>query len=387
MFENRKKKISIIGAGNAGCISALYYYYYEGKKNCDLILYHDPTIPMERVGQGSTVPTSALIANAFGLNWNNNSIGATFKTGIMYEGWGKNKGNHFHEIDMNGMAMHFVPQKLSQLLLESGIVKVVEKNIKDPEKELDSDFIIDCRGRNNKNEEDYETLINPLNAVLLCNKPGSDLDLKYTRTVATPNGWTFVIPMCPESPSHNGAVGYLYNTNITSREDAEKNFLEMFDVEITNHINFKNYVAKNPVVDDRIFLNGNRLFFLEPLESTAIGAYLDVVRWSFDVLFVRNRTFNDASKGIKQYIEQIQNFILWHYQFGSKYDTPFWKYAKTLTFKDPDFNWMLKESRKFDQDDVMPPDYGGDPKSEHVNYAQWFFYSFKNWDYHMTQNI
>ena len=72
---------------------------------------------MERVGQGTSVPPCGLISNAFGLNWNNNPIAATFKSGIMYEGWSKNKSNHFHQIDMNAMAMHYVPQKLSQLLL------------------------------------------------------------------------------------------------------------------------------------------------------------------------------------------------------------------------------------------------------------------------------
>ena len=51
--------------------------------------------------------------------------------------------------------------------------------------------------------------------------------------------------------------------------------LDMFDVEITTHINYKNYVARNPIVDDKIFLNGNRLFFLEPLESTAAQAYVE----------------------------------------------------------------------------------------------------------------
>ena len=33
----------------------------------------------------------------------------------------------------------------------------------------------------------------------------------------------------------------------------------MFDVEITKHVHFHNYVAKEPVVDGRVFKNGNRL--------------------------------------------------------------------------------------------------------------------------------
>jgi hypothetical protein len=48
---------------------------------------------------------------------------------------------------------------------------------------------------------------------------------------------------------------------------------------------------------------------------------------------------------------------------------------------------MLKEAKRFSHGDVMPPDYGGDPTSEDINYAQWFLYSFKNWHTHMTENI
>ena len=33
----------------------------------------------------------------------------------------------------------------------------------------------------------------------------------------------------------------------TSQEEAEENFLNMFDVSITKHVQFKNYVAKEPV--------------------------------------------------------------------------------------------------------------------------------------------
>ena len=379
-------KVTVVGAGNAGCLTALHYGWYCRKApGVEVELIHNPEILPEKVGQATFLGPPRLLTAATNFNWYDNKIHATFKTGVVYEDWGKKNDRIFHPFFADRMAMHYCPAEMQESVLNSGHFKVTEGDVDDINN-IDADYVFDCRGKPTDFTE-YDELKNPLNACIL-GKPNWKVEENpWSRHVATPNGWTFVIPMCPESPSHNGAVGYLYNTNITSREDAEKNFLEMFDVEIINHINFKNYVAKNPVVDDRIFLNGNRLFFLEPLESTAIGAYLDVVRWSFDVLFVRNRTFNDASKGIKQYIEQIQNFILWHYQFGSKYDTPFWKYAKTLTFKDPDFNWMLKESRKFDQDDVMPPDYGGDPTSEDVNYAQWFLYSFKNWDYHMTQNI
>ena len=35
-------------------------------------------------------------------------------------------------------------------------------------------------------------------------------------------------------------------------------------------------------------------------------------------------------------MKQLENIILWHYQFGSKFDTPFWDYAKSLPFNPDD---------------------------------------------------
>ena len=137
-----------------------------------------------------------------------------------------------------------------------------------------------------------------------------------------------------KSPSFKYCVGYCYNSDITSQEEAEENFLNMFDVSVTKHVQFKNYVAKEPVIDNRIFLNGNRLFFLEPLESSSTQAYLEMARAVFDYYLQGRVSAVHVKEDIRRYIKKLQNFVLWHYQFGSKYDTPFWDYAKTLTFKD-----------------------------------------------------
>ena len=80
-------------------------------------------------------------------------------------------------------------------------------------------------------------------------------------------------------------------------------------------------------------------------------------------------------------MQQVQNFVLWHYQFGSKYDTPFWEYAKSLTFEDEEFNNFLEYSKI---SDCIPVSYGGSTK--HKFYATVTPYSFKNWNEGMTLN-
>ena len=368
-----KRKIAIIGAGNAGCISALHFYFYA-RDLFEIEIYHSPEKhPIERVGQGTILSPMTLITSFFGGNWyDNNNIGATFKTGIFYEGWGKSKDEFFHPFPMSNMSMHFVPQKLSNAVLTCGLFKVKEQTIDDPEKEIDADIIIDCRGKNNRDKDNYEPLINPLNSCLLYKKEGRDPNLIYTRSVTTPNGWTFVVPNI-DSVSY----GYLYNNNITSKEDATEDFLERFNLpEIDGDLTFENYIAKNICVGERTFLNGNRCGFLEPLEATALGFHEIVARTIWDCVH-REITADVANFNVRSEMFMIEKFVLWHYQFGSKYDTPFWKYAKSLPFKPDDkFNNMIETSKRLSYMDI---ENNWQSAVASNNYSQWSLFSFRNW--------
>ena len=342
-------KVSIVGGGNAGCIAALYLSWY--KKDLEVELIYNPDVPCERVGQASVLDPPKLLWSATGFNWYNNPIHATFKSGILYEGWGQSNEKLFHGFPAHSMAMHYCPWEMQKHVLNSGLFKVTEGDV-DP-KDVDADYVFDCRGKP-KDFSDYDDLINPTNAAILA-KPNWDTTKAFwSRHIATPDGWTFVIPTHSESPSHDYCVGYCYNSDITQKEVAEYNLLEMFDVEVTKHLKFKNYIAKNPIVDDRIFLNGNRLFFLEPLESSSVQAYVECARYFVDYIITKKEPIEQAAHSAKQYIRQLQNFVLWHYQFGSKYETPFWDYATKLSFRDKTFDAMVEYCKQTTKRDILP---------------------------------
>jgi len=370
----QKKRIAVIGAGNAGCITALHFYYH-GKDKYEIVLYHNPKeFAIERVGQGCNVHTTQLITHTIESNWyDRNYIDATFKKGILYEGWGKKQDKIFHSFPMSAMSMHYVPQKLSDTILKSGLFEVVERTIDDPEKDIDADFIFDCRGRHNRDKDNYEPLINPLNSCLLYKKDGKDVELDLTRTVATPNGWTFVIPNF-DSVSY----GYLYNDTITSTQAARHDFIERFNLpdDSATNISFENYVAKNLFVGERTILNGNRYSFLEPLEATSTGLYQSVCRYVWDYI-EGNMTKPESEYHIKRVVKQIETFILWHYQFGSKYDTPFWKYAKSLPFEpDSYLNEFIEKSKLESYFELeSKPRYDEDYYGE-----QWTYSTFRYWN-------
>ena len=366
------RKVSVVGGGNAGVFTALYLAWYGRDFNLEVELIYNPEIPPERVGQATLLDPPKLLWSATGFNWYNNPINATFKSGILYEGFGKVNDKVFHDFASDKMAMHYCPWEMQRHVLNSGLFKVIEGDV-DP-KNIDADLVFDCRGKP-KDYSNYEDIVNPTNACVLA-KPNWDTSKSlWSRHVATPDGWTFVIPTHSTSPSNDYCVGYCYNSNITSKEDAEKNMLEMFDVEVTKHVNYRNYVAKNCVIDDRIVLNGNRLFFLEPMESSSTQTYFEVVR------YVSNYGCKGLSNQVRQYIKYIQHFILWHYQFGSKYDTPFWNYAKSLRFIDPKFDSILKRSNELGFGDLkMDEEKDGVPL-----YGQWTPYAFKLWYEGMTK--
>lgn len=373
-------KIAIIGSGNAGCLTALHYGLYTRNSGVEIELIHTKDIPAEPVGQGTLTEPPELFWKALGFNWYNNPIYGTFKTGILYENWGSINEKVFHPFPSNNMAMHYSPSDMQEYVLKSSLFKVTEKEVENFD-DIDADYIFDCRGKP-KDFSDYNKLKSPVNSVIL-GKPKWDLSNQYwTRSVATPDGWCFVIPANIKSKAHDNCVGYLYNNEITSYKEAEDNFSNLFDVSVSRDFSFDNYVAKNPVIDNRIILSGNRFFFLEPLESTAVQAYLRWARLTFDVLITKARSFEDITLEFMKYIEQTQNFILWHYKFGSKYKSKFWDYAQSISLHDPELDNIINYCKNMNDFDILPQNYGG--ISNNQMYSHFYSYSIKNWYDGMT---
>ena len=125
------------------------------------------------------------------------------------------------------------------------------------------------------------------------------------------------------------SLGYLFNKDITNVVDAKKDFKKTFGVTNAKEFGFSQYVAKEPIIDNRVLLNGNRLFFLEPLEATAMGTYLQTARFYYDYMF-NNTSKYQTGLNIREYVNKVQNFILWHYASGSIYNSKFWTHAKNI---------------------------------------------------------
>ncbi len=318
-------KVSILGRGNAGCITAMYLAYFN--PDIELELLYDSNIKPVPTGQGTTLLFPNLLFHLFNYKIDDPNFKCTMKHGIMYEGWGKLNEKIFHDFALTSHSIHFHPAAFQDYVCSKLKKKIKMKEVDEhivSYDSLDSDFIIDCRGKPETLDDTYEMLNNPLNTALLANLPIKPDDVKWTRTIAHPNGWCFYIPL-----PHTTSLGYLYNSNITSEEEATKDFQERLGVGEVKKFPFEQYVKKQPVVNDRVMLNGNRLFFLEPLEATAMDTYYKCAVTFADYM---NKviTKQEATHTVNRHVRQVENFILWHYLNGSKYDTPFWSHATNM---------------------------------------------------------
>jgi len=365
-------KITIIGRGNAGSISAMHFGHFRKllKQKVEIELIYDSKILPVPTGQGTTLDFSQQLFQTFCADIVRNNFPFTIKTGTMYENFGKKHKEWLAPFPLGSYALHFEPTDFANFVCENLKInfQVKDENIENLDS-IDSDYIIDCRGKS-KSLENYDKLINPLNCALLANLPKKENDVLWTRAIAHKNGWCFYIPL-PEKTS----IGYLFNKDLCSVEDAENDFKKMFDLEKINRVfPFEQYLAKEPIIDDRVFLNGNRLFFLEPLEATAMASYIRASQYYFGYIF-EGVSKEETIRGLKDYVYKVQNFILWHYANGSAYDTPFWDYAKNLweNNQDKSTTEYIEIAKKMSSDDIE--------RSIHMNdvWAQWKLWNFKNW--------
>jgi|TARA_R100000005_G_C4972667_1_gene185113 hypothetical protein len=370
-------KIGVVGGGNGGLTVALTLLnetFERGKKggflnsaqDVEIEVYYDPNVPIEKVGQGSLINFVGLLSDVLGMNWYDNPIDATFKTGILYEGWGNQKDKFFHPFPFDSMSIHYSPSKLREYMIEKKVCKFIEQNVEDCN-DIDCDYVFDCRGTPTDFSY-YNMLKNPLNSVVLGQDNYRDPDQNWTRCSATPDGWCFGIP-------NKGftSYGYLYNDKYTTNEDAKANMKEMFGVDATDTLHFKNYLARKPIVNDKVILNGNRLMFIEPLEASSVETYhrwtLLVCEWIFD-----GRSKREILQDLVTDVEEVQNFVLWHYATGSKYATMFWSEAEEMARShsyDEVFFDFIREAKGSTMKDLVYDDGG--------TYAHWYATSFKNW--------
>jgi hypothetical protein len=356
-------KIGIIGSGNAAIISAIMSIHSCRSfqiRDPKITVFYDPNIPTEIVGQGTTLNVSDAIHRILDVDERpSNPVGITGKVGFLYRNWARDTDELLYKLGGNGMSYHYNPKLLRDHFLKSNLATFIEKNVTPEEIQSKFDLVFDCRGKSCNNWEEYDYLKSPVNCCLLGRNTNRDPSMIWTENIATPDGWCFRIPTLDGE-----SYGYVFNKDITSIEDAKSNFKKMFDLETFHVIEFKNYKRKKLYLNDKVVLNGNRYFFLEPLESTATPMYALIANFAVRRLILK-RSIDFIEKTCHEFLEEVHEWILWHYYYGSDYKTKFWFEAQktSLSHKYSDMfkkriNFTMKRNKRTSINVDFPEEIG-----------------------------
>jgi hypothetical protein len=319
-------KIAILGKGTSSIITALTCI----SRGHEVEIYYDPDKPHLSVGESTTPHIAHLIQKSLDLSIGNfiDEKIASLKFGVEFGGWGI--GNTFrHYFGSNFSSIHFessIFNKFIHDILENRGVKYHAFKIEEYNVDLNFekiiinnisyDHLICCSGWYG-GDEYKKPFFETVDSVFLYSKESTNSQ-PYTEHLATEHGWQFGLPFPDKNIIKHG---YLFNSKLTTNEEAKKNI----DSNDVMHISWEPKYCKKMIQNRFVSYNGNRLMFLEPLQALSLFYY---TQFSENICsFIEDRKHENYVKCNQKYYRKMfeyQQSLAWHYSYGSKYKSPFW---------------------------------------------------------------
>lgn len=367
-----KKRIGIIGAGSGGLVSS-GYLCTTLDNTWDVVLIHDPKLDSLGIGESTNGNFVKVLEEAMGFTFEAGmtDLDATKKFGTKFINWREEP--FISPLIQGTAAVHFNTRKFKEYTLKKlpemwpEKFKVLEGNVNDIQQNSNHavvtvnndqhvfDYVIDCRGFP-KNFDDYTfsncTLVNHC---LVYDNPKFN-PVEYTEHHATQHGWMFGVPLQTRC-----SYGYLFNDNLTSKEDALADFAKLMKVPKSKldirEYEFKPYFAKK-FLTGRILKNGNNALFFEPISATSIYMYIQICE-TFLKMLVGEYTELDVNQSIRNDLEDLETVIRWYYHNGSIHNSEFWQKAQSQAVEQLKGDWkfyrlctiyktLVKEGRLYD---------------------------------------
>ena len=118
--------------------------------------------------------------------------------------------------------------------------------------------------------------------------------------------------------------GYFFNSKFENKEELQKTLGK----ENCKTIDWKQKYAKRMVTNKYEAYNGNRLMFLDPLHALGLHYYARFAEYVCD--YLKDRTMASFERCNHLYYQDmfdLQMSVAFHYSYGSKFDSVFWKDA------------------------------------------------------------
>jgi len=324
-------RTAIIGKGTSSIITTLKFL----KAGHEVDIFYDSSVPHINVGESTTPGFHKLIFDVLDISIHDLVDAGVFsyKMGINFVNWGSGKNFH-HNFYRGDIAHHFETQNFNTyihtILEERNLVTYREEKVERLDSDAETayvnerryDFVVNCSGW--LRQADYiDPVFKTVDSVVLF-EDQLNYDTTHTLHLATEDGWQFGLPF----PKQNKfKCGYLYNSEHISESEVEE---KLSDKNIYEKFSWTPRYAKHLFVSPRIAMNGNALFFLEPLQALSLfycSSFAD-----FLVEYLHNPSGENLLKYNSVYLYEMWTYQLslaLHYKYGSVFDSSFWNETQT----------------------------------------------------------
>ncbi len=354
------QKIAVVGRGTAGTLAAASVTHLHPDSDHELHHIYDSRIPVIGVGEGSWPSLVQHLQELTGFTHETvqKRLKGTRKYGVAFEGWGRRNRDftHYFTPQQVSYGYHLSADLVESLLRKSTCARHIDAKVvnitrveggaqvefegRAPER---YDLVFDARGFPRELHPDRHIDISfiPTNTAVIRRCPATIrqeqdelvLEHTYTRAVARPHGWIFVIPLTIHT-----SYGYIFNRDISSLAEVEADFDVFLETEGIPEfeqravIPFPNFVHRQ-IYDGAVARIGNAAAFMEPLEATAI------VSAQLQIGMVLNMRLNRSVEYLERDAPVVNRFLVnnmlcyglfvgWHYSCGSVHDSEFWRHAR-----------------------------------------------------------